>query len=296
MEFMLLGVLGAALFGAVAFDWFDNQQDESQPQEETGQVLSYDGSDLLEGTEGDDTLPAGQDEDLVPDKINLLGGNDTAIIEDQIGGGVYGGEGNDSISSTTGGNVFYGNAGDDTLAGVGNNDLFGGEGNDYIAADIGNQVGESTTRIDGGEGNDTIIVSTDALIPEMVLGDTGNVEVRGGEGADEITVVYDLENNLENMVGVDPSPESDDTFVGDLVRISDFVPGEDVLAIEVKQDPETVNGDVTVELDQTEDDGTYMSVITLTFEETSETVEATNILTVLSPAPFTLDEIRLVGV
>lgn len=300
MAFVLLSLLGTALFGALAFDWFDgnddDQNDELQPEDENGQELNYDGSDLLEGTEGDDTLPAGQDEGLAPDAINLLGGDDTAIIEDHIGGGVSGGEGNDSISSTAAGNVLYGNVGDDTLVGVGINDIFGGEGDDHITSDIGNQVDESTTQIVGGEGDDTIIVETDALIPEMVLNDLGNVEVQGGEGADEIKVVYDLADNLENMVGFDPSPESDDTFVGDLVRISDFVPGEDVLTIEVEQDPETVNGDITVELDQTEEDGTYMSLITLTFEETSETTEATNILTILSSAPFTLDDIQLIGV
>jgi Ca2+-binding RTX toxin-like protein len=300
MTFLLLGILSTALIGTVAFDWFDGKDEDqnvaSQQEDAIGQELNYDGSGLLEGTDGNDTVSAGQGQGLAPDTINLLGGDDIAIIEDQVGGGVSGGEGHDSITSTAAGNVLFGNAGDDTLAGVGINDIFGGEGHDRITSDIGNQVNESTTRIEGGDGNDNIIVETDALIPEIMLGDLGNVDIRGGEGADEIKIVYDLADNLENMVGLDPSPDSSDTFVGDLITVRDFVPGEDVLTIEVKQDPETVNGDITVELDQTEADGTYTSLITLTFAETSDTTEASNVLTVLSSVPFTLDDIQLVGV
>lgn len=319
MSFVLLGLLATGLLGAVAFDWFDwddDNQDDDRPPDETGQdrdqdgsdlldepqgdetppddpgqVLSFDGSALLEGTEGDDTLPAGQDNSLQPEVIDLLGGDDTANIEIYDDITVNGGDGNDSITATGVTNILEGGAGNDTLSGDDSNTLNGGEGDDVLNFTHGSYDQGEWGAANGGAGDDTINLRADALIFEPLLLDVGGVDIRGGDGSDDINIKYAL-NELEG----DLTPLNDSR--SGFVRISDFNPNEDSLLIEVDQDSETVDRDVTVELyqDQREEDGTYISTIKLTFEETSESAQATNALRVLSSVPFTLDDIQLVGV
>lgn len=317
MSVVLLGLLATGLLGAVAFDWFDwdddtqgadrpsdetgqerdqdgsdlldDTQGDETPPDETGQVLNFAGSALLEGTEGDDTIPAGQDDSLQPEAINLLGGDDTATIEifDYIT--VNGGDGNDTITATGATNILEGGAGNDTLTADDSNRLDGGEGDDVLNFTHGSyDQGEWGAAI-GGAGDDTINLRADALVFEPLLLDVGGVDIRGGDGSDDINIVYEL-NELED----DQTPLNDAS--GGFVSISDFNPNEDSLVIEVEHNSETADRDVTVELDQTEENGTYTSFITLIVEETSEAAGATNVLTVLSSAPFTLDDIQLVGV
>ncbi|MBB5514365.1 hypothetical protein FHS89_000363 [Rubricella aquisinus] len=83
MSLLLFGLIGTTVLGTVALDLIGDEEDDTAPppQEEDGQEIRFDGSDVLNGTEGNDTLPAGQDATLEPDQINLLGGNDTAHIE-----------------------------------------------------------------------------------------------------------------------------------------------------------------------------------------------------------------------
>ena len=269
----MLGLLGTALLGAVAFDWFDDdgngQNDDTSP-EETGRELSYDDSDLLEGTEGDDTLPAGQDENLAPDTINLLGGNDMATVERNDIITVNGGDGDDSISATGVLNILEGGAGNDTLIADDSNRLLGGAGNDVLNFNHGSYDQGEWGLADGGEGDDTITVRTDALVPDFITVDVGGVNVSGGNGADEINIIYELTENFDGGEGVIIGSGGDINFAGNFIRISDFDPNEDSLVIEVEKDSETKDRDITVELDQTEENGTYKSLITLTFAETSE--------------------------
>ena len=71
------------------------------------------------------------------------------------------------------------------------------------------------------------------------------------------TSVYDLQNSMGEEQFLD-------TF---LQRIIDFNPNEDVFTIEVDRNDETADISVEVELDQTQENGTYTSLITLTFVE-----------------------------
>lgn len=293
MGFLILSLLSAAVLGTVAFDWSDGDDDshtDSPPQdgtdEDAGQVLSYDGSEHLEGTEGNDTLPAGQDPDLAPAEIDLLGGDDAALLDYGDSMTVSGGDGDDVILTAGASNTLDGGAGNDTLAADDSNRLIGGTGDDELdffheSYDQGDPGGA-----DGGEGDDTINVWAAALVPDYLMTDVGGVEVHGGSGADDINVTYGLHENVDTT----------DTLAGGFVSISDFDPSEDTLVIEVERSEETADRDVTVELDQTDEDGTYTSLITLTFEETEEASEATNTLTVVSTDPFTLDDIQLVGI
>lgn len=66
---LLVGPPGAAVAGMVIFD-----DDDINDAGETGQELNCDGSELLEGTDGDDTLSGGQDADLVPSMTDLPAG------------------------------------------------------------------------------------------------------------------------------------------------------------------------------------------------------------------------------
>lgn len=286
MSLLLLSLLGSALLGTVVFDWFDDDDDgqnDNTPENEMGRELNYDGSDLLEGTEGDDTLPAGQDESLVPDTINLSGGDDIAVVEDPFAIIVSGGEGDDTLVSTAVGNTLDGGAGNDTLTGIDANSMFGGSGDDQITFDSDVELHSSVARIDGGEGDDTINILADAGVNTA---DRGGAIVEGGNGSDDFKIVLDLQNS-----------QGEESILNTAVaRINDFTPSEDTLVIEVARNDETADIDVTAELDQTEEDGTYTSLITLTFDETDDATQATATLTVISNAAFTLDDIQLIGV
>lgn len=286
MSLLLLSLLGSALLGTVVFDWFDDDDDgqnDNTPENEMGRELNYDGSDLLEGTEGDDTLPAGQDESLVPDTINLSGGDDIAVVEDPFAIIVSGGEGDDTLVSTAVGNTLDGGAGNDTLTGIDANSMFGGSGDDQITFDSDVELHSSVARIDGGEGDDTINILADAGVNTA---DRGGAIVEGGNGSDDFKIVLDLQNS-----------QGEESILNTAVaRINDFTPSEDTLVIEVARNDETADRDVTAELDQTEEDGTYTSLITLTFDETDDATQAKATLTVISNAAFTLDDIQLIGV
>jgi Ca2+-binding RTX toxin-like protein len=300
MGFLVLGLLGTALLGAIAFDWFDDddttQSDEPQSEDEIGQELNFDGSETLEGTEGDDTLPAGQDGRVAPETINLLGGNDTANVEYEDIITVTGGDGDDSISATGVLNTLDGGAGNDTLTADDSNRLLGGAGNDVLNFNHGSYDQGEPGSADGGEGDDTITVRADALVPDFIRFDVGGVDVSGGSGADEFNIVYQLAANFDGGVGLTIGSGEDTNFAGNFVGITDFDPNEDSLVIELERDSDTIDRDVEVELIQTEENGSYRSVIILTFLETDDAKEATNALTVFSTSPFTLDDIQLIGV
>ena len=100
------------------------------------------------------------------------------------------------------------------------------------------------------------------------------------------TLLYDLQNSMGEEQFLDTS----------LLRITDFNPNEDVLTIEVDRNDETADRSVEVELDQTKENGTYTSPITLTFVEEVNATQAVANLTVISNAAFTLDDIRLVSI
>lgn len=288
---VLIGLLGTALIGSFAFDWFDGNDGNDEADEEVdtppveeGQLLAYVGSELLEGTEGNDTLPAGQDYELAPEVLNLLGGDDTAFIEINDPITVSGGDGDDILTTTGVLNTLEGDEGNDTLTGDDSNLLYGGAGDDVLTFLHGSYDQGEWGVADGGDGDDVINVRADAITYDTT--DFGGVDVIGGSGSDEFNIVYELHENIETI----------DNLEGNFVRISDFEPSEDTLVIEVDRNSETADRDVSVALDQTEDSGTFTSLITLTFDETEDATEAVTTLRVLSASAFTLDEIQLIGV
>ncbi|MGJ8598163.1 hypothetical protein [Sulfitobacter sp.] len=109
-----------------------------------GQVLEYDGSIILDGTAGDDTVLNEQDQTLAPSTINLGDGDDSAVINTYAanGGGISinGEGGNDLIEVGTETEIvtarINGGEGDDTIVAGEGNTLWGGEGNDNITVNI----------------------------------------------------------------------------------------------------------------------------------------------------------------
>lgn len=301
MEFLLLGLVGVSILAAVGADSSDEEetteetsQEEIEPAPsdpvETGRDLSFDGSTVLEGTAGDDTIAAGQDSDLAPEEIRLQGGDDIAVIEDQIGGGVYGGAGDDTLTSTEYGNALHGGAGDDILSGVGGNVMSGGAGNDQISLDMNAQPGPDAFRINGGDGDDTIKVQADV---GMDTPDRSGANFIGGAGED----AYEFDLTLKNSdVDLNLSGGPLSTSLG---QIEDFDPAEDSLLIELDADTAAAARDVEASLEQTETDGQFFSTLTLRFLEDADTPDASEavaLLNIVSNSAFTLDDVQLVGV
>jgi Ca2+-binding RTX toxin-like protein len=289
MSLLLFGLIGTTVLGTVALDLIDDDDDETPPpQEEEGQELRFDGSDVLNGTAGDDTLPEGQDATLAPEQINLLGGDDTAHIDIDWQVTVSGGDGDDTLQADGVLNTLLGEAGNDTLTGDDSNKLYGGAGDDVINFNHGTYDQGEAGIADGGDGDDTLNVCAPAIVPEMIQGDMGGVEVTGGEGADTFNITYQM-NTIENE-------EPEDVMEGRFITVTDFDPTQDNLVIEVKQTDTTEDRSATAEMEQVEENGMFKSSIKLTFAATEEALEATNYLTVFSTVPFTLNDIRFIGV
>lgn len=284
VDVFLLGALAAALFGVAAFEWSDDDNDPVDEDVDT--ELEYDGSEVLEGTEGDDTLPAGQDEDLAPREINLLGGDDTAVVEQASGMTVSGGDGDDTLTSTTVDNNLYGDAGDDTLTGMDATSMYGGAGDDVITWNGNFEHNSSTSQIDGGDGDDIVNIVADAGTDEP---DRGGAIITGGTGSDAFNINLDLKNSRTDY-------DDDGTLTSSVARIDDFDPVEDSLVINIERDVETEDREAMVEFTQTEqDDGVYTTELLLRFAATESAREAVTVINFRTSAPFSLDDIEING-
>lgn len=145
-------------------------------------------TNVLTGTEGDDTLVAGTSGYT----LNGLGGDDTLkgnLGADTIYGGdgndlivdnyvvgqldnkndlLYGGNGNDTITSTSGADLLDGGAGDDVLTAYGSGSiLLGGDGNDRLSvlSLATSQVSDVT--VDGGAGYDVASLSFERIVTAL---------------------------------------------------------------------------------------------------------------------------------
>jgi Ca2+-binding RTX toxin-like protein len=118
-------------------------------------------------------------------------GNDVITLDETRGtlpaALMFGGAGNDTLSAGSGNDQLFGQAGNDTLDGKAGDDLlFGGDGNDLLKGGTGSdrlfgEAGDDRFVWNRGDGTDT------------VDGGTGSdsLEVNGGNGADNLTVVPD---------------------------------------------------------------------------------------------------------
>lgn len=270
-------------------DAVDPQDPDSAEPAADGRNLLFDGAGILTGTDGNDTLSAGQDSALAPEQVSLLGGDDVAAIDVPFGVTLSGGAGDDHLTSTSVGNVLEGGEGNDTLYGIDANSLFGGGGDDNITFDSNVELNSSVAHIAGGAGDDTISVLTDVGIDTP---DRGGAIVAGGDGSDVFEVVMHLENSAEDVDGSGTL----ETRIG---RITDFDPSEDSLVIELDPAADAQSRAFSVAMEQSEENGQYSSLITFTFHPNGNIdngAEAQAVLEVVSKSPFGLNDLSIARV
>jgi len=235
-----------------------------------GAVLLFNGTDSLLGTEGDDTLPAGQPADESPMLIDLRGGDDIALADWDGFTTVLGGEGNDTLY---GDDSFY---------------LYGEKGDDHITAgyvsDRSAYWGSDTAVYDGGEGNDTI--EADAVIGHSYPA-FGGALLYGGEGADCFHITLHAEGSTGNI-------DSDTELRTRLLSVRDFDPTEDTLAIELDRSAAPEGQSINMSFEQEEIDGTFVTTLTFHLSETDTSLPASATMTIRSDVAFTADDLVLI--
>jgi Ca2+-binding RTX toxin-like protein len=203
-------------------------------------------SNIVTGTDGDDSLDAGAESALA---WFLEGGNDhlegsTGNDYAEGGGGddtmnlrdgrdlAYGGEGSDSIDAGIGFDTVYGGGGDDTLLGNGGNDilygddgaddlrggsgadlLYGGSGDDTLwGMSAGLSTSDGSTVIDGvdglsgGDGNDLLILGPGDIAEGGAGDDTFEIDHTRTD-LTEISRVNDF--SAGDQIQIDYQPEYD---------------------------------------------------------------------------------------
>ncbi|WP_374442953.1 calcium-binding protein [Stella sp.] len=138
--------------------------DRLQADDSFGVVtLTFAGDDVLNGSDGGDTL-VGMDGN---DVVNGGGGEDD----------LNGNQGNDLVTGGSGADYARGGQGDDTVRGGGDSDwhVNGSLGNDLVYGDLGDDTlfgGQGDDQVFGGDGGD------------WLSGDLGNDSLSGGSGGD----------------------------------------------------------------------------------------------------------------
>jgi len=135
------------------------------------------GDDVLEGTDGADTIYAGAGNDTLRGE-----GGDDVLNAGDGSDAVNGGAGNDTIrggeTEADRRDIIFGGAGNDSIdAGYGNDLVYGQDGNDTIAGGFG------ADELFGQNGNDVI---TGSAFSDLVFGGAGDDFVNGGFGFDRI--------------------------------------------------------------------------------------------------------------
>jgi Ca2+-binding RTX toxin-like protein len=163
-------------------------------------VLSDRGDDSIYGVAGNDWLRGGDGDDFIQ------GGEGRDVIEDTAGiNNLIGGNGNDYLSGS-GTDIYNGNNGDDFLiggtfgfeafAGFGNDWLRGGTDDDRVSGDEGDDWAE------GGEGSDRVVGDIGVLGVtltnpgrDVLIGNSGNDLLDGFNGADIFIPGYGTDLN-----------------------------------------------------------------------------------------------------
>lgn len=128
-------------------------------------IIGTEGSDIVNGTNGNDLIFALGGSDIVNGKNGhdcIVGGDGSDVLRGGNGNDIIlGGAGSDSISGDNGNDSIYGEEGDDSLSGGRGIDMIdGGEGSDSLTGGNGADTlmgGPGSDSANGGAGNDTCI-------------------------------------------------------------------------------------------------------------------------------------------
>jgi len=202
---VLLSLLGLGLFAGLL------DGDDAEPEDTESEAAAPEGTEpeffdlsppeppTLDGTVFDITESVGQIDDgtrteggayrVTDNAYEVTGGSgdDTIVVEGDIFGRAFLGDGDDAVWGDEGRDILHGEAGNDSLFGgdgddtlidiEGENSLYGGDGDDFIRA-------SSESTIVGGDGADTfhLNLSTDAESPLRLLDYDpemdGSIEIR----------------------------------------------------------------------------------------------------------------------
>jgi hypothetical protein len=271
---------------------------ESVAEEEPNERLELNDGTIT-GTQGDDVVTG----DIISElegyvelnfgltELNLLGGDDTAILDFDDNGpyvNLLGGQGDDYIVADQYAGQFDGGEGDDTIiAGYGTT-VDGGAGNDSISIDMSDAYGDAVYNATGGEGDDTLEVTSTvgSSVPDFPT-----TALTGGEGSDtflaELTLVEDDFANI-----YETRPSSTGSHAGLSVR--DFDPAEDTLTITLNrsegQEDRVLESLEVVQ--STSNDNIY--TIVLTFSATDDDPEHSVDLRVDSEVPLTASDFTFI--
>ncbi len=156
--------------------------------------------DTLSAGDGNDTLLGGADSD------NIIAGPGDDNIDGQTGDDLLAGfEGNDAINGREGNDTVTGGDDNDTIeGGLGVDSLLGDDGNDTITDDGSADPNALPAVIRGGGGDD--FLKARGLNQEIIIGDTGNDSIDGGDGPD----ILDGGNGDDTLFG----HQGNDTIAG----------------------------------------------------------------------------------
>lgn len=288
----IASLTGAFDTNSTSDDDVDDEPDIIEPDEETEYSQSpviidvgyYDdeeelaalGSTLI-GSHGDDVvdIDVGDIDFLV--EIDLGSGDDTVDVRtfytpDALN--VYGGEGSDNLDLSTGDSdsarlLFYGGAGDDVISAGGDRTfgfgddgadelygydgsvLYGGDGDDVLDGEDVESWRYSRGRAAyGGDGDDTLMIERTAGeygTDEDTFGEwvSSSDQHYGGEGADTFNLALSVNSAIDVFFD---EPDQN------LLTLSDFTAGEDVLIVELSRAVETIeiiNGDTDTRIEFT---------------------------------------------
>ena len=164
-------------------DMLNPNTQNTEEEEQTPENAAYQGtagSDIIVGSEQDDSISSNAGVDVVMGEggADYIAGGDNSDY-------LFGGSGDDTIEGGAGADLIMGGSGDDILRGQGDTDIIrGGSGADTIEGGAGADLllGDSgDDSITGGEGADTIDGGQGA---DLIFGDAGDDTLTGGAGAD----------------------------------------------------------------------------------------------------------------
>ncbi len=178
-------------FGNDTISGFEQAQLTGGTSANTMNASTFNGTVLLDGGDGNDTLTGtAQNDELIggigADVLVGLSGND--VLRGDAGlDTLQGDDGNDRLDGGADADTITGGNGDDlAIGGLGNDTINGNSGNDTLYGDLESTLSsasDGSDSIDGGLGNDTIFGGGGV---DTLLGGDGVDTIRGGDGGDTL--------------------------------------------------------------------------------------------------------------